>query len=123
MSRRRRNPATARALALLTVTPIPATQAELPRFHLSRIVDGTILLTDRVMDLRLAVYLPKTTAEFNGGHKGRSWYIREAAGAAVNTPVSRPFPGWREAIQAIADGSWDMLTSHADRKPIRVLWT
>jgi hypothetical protein len=122
---RRRNLASARALALLTVRPVTVTEiTELTRFHFSPpLGDGSIVIIDRATDARLIAYVPKTAAQFGGGHRALKWYVRRVGGDRVNRPASRPFATFHAAAEAVQDGTWDLIASEADRRPIRVRYS
>jgi hypothetical protein len=119
MIRRHHYPGSARALALLTVLPV--TDTELPRFHFHLpLADGSVVVEDRAVHVRLVVYTAKTVAQFHGGHRSYLWYVRPVGSDPINRPRSRPFASFADASNAVRSGSWGMATGDADRRPIRV---
>jgi hypothetical protein len=51
-------------------------------------------------------------------HEPRRWYARRLNDYGAE-PRSRPFATQGEALVAIRDGSWDLIVSPTDRRPIR----
>lgn len=95
--------------------------ADLPRIRFyPPLADGSVIVRDRAFRCLMIVYQAKTGAEFAGGHMGQRWYVRAVADGKVNVPASRPFEAFEAAAQAIRDGSWVAVASHADTRPVRM---
>lgn len=118
-SRARSRTSSSRALFLLTVHPVSPTElAELPRLSIKPLPSGGAMVHDRAGDATFFLYQPTTGHQFRSGHQAKQWYLRRA-GDVANTPFSRPFATRDQALAAIRDGSWDLISNHTDRKPVR----
>lgn len=78
-----------------------------------------MLVEDTILGRRYLLYRARTAAETDGGHVRDRWYAREAGVGPVNTPASRPFGSRAAALDAVRDGSWDLLPAPADCRSVR----
>lgn len=107
------------AAAALTVRSTADDPGYIPRFQFSEpLGDGSVLATDRVLMSRYLIYAARSKRQLDAGHVALKWYIRQA-GDVGSKPASRPFDSRTEAIAALRDGSWDLIVSPADRRPVR----
>ena len=101
--RRATNPASAHALAMLTLHPVFSTAVS--RLHVGpRGTDGSMLVDDRASGRRFRVYTPRLDSQFRAGYRAGLWYVRTpgdvepsprspgfpTAGAAIDTLLSSP---------------------------------
>jgi hypothetical protein len=103
--RRVSHPASAHALAMLTLQPVHATPV--PRFHVAPSVpNGNVLVNDRVSNERFNVYTPRFVCQFRTGHCAGLWYFRPVSDVGI-APRSPGFPTARTAVEALCTGSWN----------------
>jgi hypothetical protein len=120
--RRRTNPASAHALAMLTRQPVFA--APVPRLHVGRRgADGSMLVEDRASDRRFRVYTPRLDSQFRAGYRAGLWYVR-TPGDAEPTPRSPGFPTVKEAVDTLHSSSRSLPPHAARQSPrCRVIWS
>lgn len=70
----------------------------------------------RVTGVSLLVYRPNGVRLTT--HVAQRWYVRPMDDAGPE-PMSRAFDTDDAAIDAVLDGSWDAIVSHADARPVR----
>jgi hypothetical protein len=93
------NPASAHALAMLTLHPVFSTPV--PRLHVGpRGTDGSMLVDDRASGRRFRVYTPRLDSQFRAGYRAGLWYVR-TSGDAEPSPRSPGFPTAGAAIDTL----------------------
>lgn len=78
---------------------------------------AAMMARDAAADINLVVYLPLSRSRMRT-HEAQRWYVRPSRDTA-DEPRSRPFDSARDALAAVRDGSWDLMTSRADERPVR----
>jgi hypothetical protein len=115
------NPASARALALLTRQPIFA--APVPQIHVGpRGADGSILVDDRASDRRFLVYTPRLDSQFRAGYRAGLWYVR-TPGDIESSPRSPGFPTPVAAIDTLRSPRRLPAPAPGPRPRCRVIWS
>jgi hypothetical protein len=89
------------------------------RLDITPLTDAAVFIADRTTLESYFAYRPATGPEIRCGHDTRRWYVRRP-GDIGNEPFSRPFESLDAAVAAIRDGSWDLVASYADRRPIKM---
>jgi hypothetical protein len=111
------------ALVMLTRQPVNA--APVPRFHISpRVVDASLLLTDRASGEQFLVYTPRFISQFRAGHRTGLWYVRRRTDLGV-APRSSGFETTRDAVEALRTESWNLsiLAVDSHRGCRRIYWS
>ncbi len=120
--RRRTDPSSARALAMLSRRPIFA--AAVPQLHVGgRVADGSLVVNDRAADRRFRLYTPRLNSQFRAGYRAGLWYLR-AAGDFEPSPRSPGFPTTAAALDSLRavrrDGS---APAARGGQHCRVIWS
>jgi hypothetical protein len=120
--RRRTNPSSAHALAMLTRQPIFA--ASVPRLHVGpKGADGSMLVDDRASDRRFRIYTPRRNSEFRAGYRAGLWYVRNL-GDVEAAPRSPGFPTPGAAVDTLRSSPRSLPPRSAYRGPrCRVIWS
>ncbi len=114
--RRAANPASAHALAMLTLRPIFS--ASVPRLHVGpRGSDGSMLVDDRASGRRFWVYTPRHNDQFRAGYRAGLWYVR-TSGDVEPSPRSPGFPTAAAALDTLRSPS----RGAGHRPRCRVIW-
>ncbi len=120
--RRATNPASAHALAMLTLHPVFSTPV--PRLHVGpRGTDGSMMVHDRASGRRFRIYTPRLDSQFRAGYRAGLWYVR-TPGDAEPSPRSPGFPTAGAAIDTLRSAARTGSPQGASHQPrCRVIWS
>jgi hypothetical protein len=120
--RRATNPASAHALAMLTLHPVFSTAV--PRLHVGpRGTEGSMLVDDRASGRRFRVYTPRFDSQFRAGYRAGLWYVR-TPGDVEPSPRSPGFPTAAAAIDTLRSSPRTGSPQAASPRPrCRVIWS